>query len=132
MAKEKMQIGELAERAGVTPRTIRYYESLNLLGPCEREGKGFRYYSEQEFVRLKKIETFKQLGLSLEEIAGVIDLYFAEASGIQGKQKVLEILRRHLAETESKLGDLQRFRQEILANIERMEHWIAEAQQKQA
>ena len=128
MSDEKMRIGELAERAGVTPRTIRYYESLNLLGPNEREGKGFRYYTEQELYRLKKIEIFKQLGLSLEEIAEFIDLYFGEATGIQGRQKMLEILHRHLKETESKIGDLQRFRQELLTGIQRLEQTIAEAQ----
>ncbi|WP_442949051.1 MerR family DNA-binding transcriptional regulator [Nostoc sp.] len=40
-----MRIGELADKAGVTPRTIRYYESLGLLYPSERQGRSFRYYT---------------------------------------------------------------------------------------
>ena len=62
--KDKMRIGELADEAGVTPRTIRYYETLGLLGPCEREGHGFRYYSEAELTRLKKIDALKHLGFA--------------------------------------------------------------------
>ncbi len=73
--KSKMRIGELADQAGVTPRTIRYYEDLGLLGPSEREGQGFRYYTEIELTRLKKIDHLKQMGLSLEEIGEVIPLY---------------------------------------------------------
>ncbi|PSO72672.1 MAG: transcriptional regulator, partial [Cyanobacteria bacterium QH_8_48_120] len=67
-----MRIGELAEQAGVTPRTIRYYESLGLLEPSEREGTGFRYYTEAELARLQKINALKELGLSLEEISSVL------------------------------------------------------------
>jgi DNA-binding transcriptional MerR regulator len=52
--KDKMRIGEFAEQAGVTPRTIRYYEDLGLLGPNEREGQGFRYYTSTELATLKK------------------------------------------------------------------------------
>ena len=73
--KQKMRIGEFAEQAGVTPRTIRYYEDLGLLGPNQREGQGFRYFTEAELGRLKKIEALKQLGLSLEEIGEVLPLY---------------------------------------------------------
>jgi len=86
-----MRIGELAEIAGVTPRTIRYYENLGLLSPNEREGKGFRYYTQTELAKLQKIDCLKSLGLTLEEITTVIDLYFEDSTGIRGKQKVLEI-----------------------------------------
>ena len=65
--KDKMRIGEFAEQAGVPPRTLRYYEDLGLLGPNEREGHGFRYYTDVELQRLKKIDARKQLGLSLRD-----------------------------------------------------------------
>lgn len=122
-----MRIGELAERAGVTPRTIRYYEKLQLLGPSERAGRGFRYYTEVELARLEKIDALKNLGLSLEEIQSVIDLYFAEVGGaLQGKQRILEILEQHLRETESRIVDLVAFRADLQANIARMRRRIAE------
>ncbi len=121
-----MRIGELAEIAGVTPRTIRYYENLGLLRPKEREGKGFRYYSQTELAKLQKIDCLKSLGLSLEEITAVIDLYFEDSTGIRGKQKVLEILHVHLQETDEKMSALGQFRTELEANILRIEQQIQE------
>jgi MerR family copper efflux transcriptional regulator len=122
--KQKMRIGEFAEQAGVTPRTIRYYEDLGLLGPNEREGQGFRYYTEAELGRLKKIEVLKQLGLSLEEIGEVLPLYCDDPTGVRGKQRVLEILQSSLIETDEKIAALQRFRAELLVNIERIREYI--------
>jgi len=125
-----MRIGELAQRSGLTPRTIRYYESLGLLEPSEREGNGFRYYGETELTRLQKITTLKELGLSLEEIALVIPLYFEDSTGLKGKRKVVEILRSHLQETDDKIEALKQFRSELRANIERIENLIEEHREK--
>jgi len=125
-----MRIGDLAELAGVTQRTVRYYESLGLLAPGKREGHGHHYYTEETLARLRKIDQLKRLGLSLEEIGEVIDLYFTDPSGIQPKQKVLVILRKHLHEAESKIGELQQFRSELQANIERFEQFLKEVQRQ--
>lgn len=121
---DKMRIGELAEKAGVTPRTIRYYENLGLLGPSEREGKGFRYYTEVELARLRKIDALKSLGLTLEEIGSIIDLFFEEPTVLQGKQKLLTILKSHLKETDDKIETLAQFRSELQANIDRIQQYI--------
>ena len=125
-----MRIGDLAEQAGVTQRTIRYYESIGLLAPGKREGHGHHYYSEEALARLRKIDQLKRLGLSLEEIGEVIDLYFTDPSGIQPKQKILVILHKHLREAESKIGELQQFRSELQANITRFEKFLTEAQHR--
>jgi len=126
--KAKMRIGELADQAGVTPRTIRYYEDLGLLGPCEREGHGFRYYSEAELTRLQKIDALKQLGLTLDEIAEVIPLYCEDPTGLLGKRRVLEILEEQLSETDEKIAALQRFRSEIQSNIAKIRAFIERTQ----
>jgi len=123
---ERMRIGDLTERAGVTPRTVRYYESIGLLPPGEREGHGQHYYTEETLARLRKIEQIKKLGLSLEEIRDVIDLYFTDPSGVQPKQKVLAILRQHLAEVDQKVSALQQFRAELQGHITRFENWLEE------
>jgi DNA-binding transcriptional MerR regulator len=125
--KDRLRIGDLATLAGVTPRTVRYYEGLGLLGPSEREGRGFRYYTEAELARLRKIDALKKLGLSLEEIAGVIDLYFDDATALKGKQRVLEILEQHLRETEARLTQLEQFRADLRANIDRYRRLVEEA-----
>ena len=121
-----MRIGELAQKAGVTPRTIRYYETLGLLKPSEREGTGFRYYTDIELARLHKIDCLKALGLSLEEIASIIDLFFQDSTGVLGKQKLLDILQAHLAETDEKIASLTQFRSDIQANITRIQQQIEE------
>lgn len=121
-----MRIGELAEKAGVTPRTIRYYENLGLLSPNQREGRGFRYYTDTELAKLQKIDCLKSLGLTLEEITSVIDLYFEDSTGIKGKQKVLEILQTHLKETDEKITALKQFRSDLEANIIKIKQQLQE------
>ncbi len=119
-----MRIGELAQKAGVTPRTIRYYESLGLLKPSEREGTGFRYYTDIELARLHKIDCLKSLGLTLEEITSVIDLFFQDSTGVLGKQKLLEILQAHLKDTDDKIEALEQFRLDLQANIARIQQQV--------
>ncbi|MCG8273904.1 MerR family transcriptional regulator [Aquamicrobium sp. NLF2-7] len=123
----RMQIGELAERTGVSHRTIHYYERIGLMKPAEREGAGYRYYDDESVKRLEKIAVLKQLGLSLDDIASVIDLYFSDPSGIKGKEKVLQILETQLTKTAIQLGELSSFKCELEANIERMKGLIHSA-----
>ncbi|TQV75917.1 MerR family transcriptional regulator [Denitrobaculum tricleocarpae] len=125
-----MQIGELAACAGVSHRTIHYYERLGLLVPSEREGAGYRYYNEEALKRLEKIAALKRLGLSLDEIASVIDLYFEDDSGIRGKERVLEILETQREKTDRQINELSQFRRDIDKNIARMKRLIAEAKGK--
>lgn len=120
----RMRIGDLTERAGVTQRTVRYYESIGLLPSGEREGNGHHYYKEETVARLHKIDQLKKVGLSLEEIRDVIELYFTDTSGVQPKRKVLGILRQHLADTDQKLEALGQFRSDLQSNIERFERWL--------
>jgi MerR family copper efflux transcriptional regulator len=125
----RMRIGELARRVGVTPRTIRYYESLGLMPHGARRGRGQHYYSDDAVVRLRKIDQLKQLGLELDEIKGTIDLYFSDPTGKQPKRKVLAILRAHLADVDAKLGELQLLRVELRHHIGRFERWLARDRQ---
>jgi MerR family copper efflux transcriptional regulator len=99
-----------------------------LLGPSEREGQGFRYYTETELTRLRKIDVLKQLGLSLEEIGEVIPLYCEDPTGLRGKRRVLEILTAQLHEMDEKIAALQRFRAETQTNIERIQQFIDRTQ----
>ncbi|MGL5348739.1 MAG: MerR family transcriptional regulator [Peptostreptococcaceae bacterium] len=60
--------GEIAKMAGVTIRTIRYYDSKGILKPSHRNSSGHRLYTEKDFIKLKKILALKYLGLSLDEV----------------------------------------------------------------
>ncbi len=127
---DRMRIGDLAARAEVTPRTIRYYESIGLLPPGAREGQGQHYYTAETLDRLRKIDQLKRLGLGLDEIREVIDLYFSDPSGVQPKQQVLAILRRHRDEADQKIAALECFRADVQAHIERFERWFAETERR--
>lgn len=69
-----MHIGELAERTGLSLRTIRHYDDVGLLPATARTEGGFRVYSEDDFERLMVIKQMKPLGFSLEEMAEILDL----------------------------------------------------------
>lgn len=65
-------IGDFAKKAGVTLRTLRYYDKIGLLKPSACNSAGHRLYSTQDFAKLQKILTLKFIGLSLEEIANIM------------------------------------------------------------
>lgn len=121
-----MRMGELTKRAGVTPRTVRYYESIGLMPASEREDGGQHYYSEDTIARLRKIEQLKLLGLTLDEIGEVIDLYFTDPSGARAKRKVLTMLRQHLTEIDDKIAEVRKLRSDLQGHIERFERWLSE------
>ena len=72
-----MHIGELADRTGLSLRTIRHYDDVGLLPATARTDGGFRVYSEDDFERLMVIKQMKPLGFSLEEMAEILTLLSA-------------------------------------------------------
>lgn len=87
-----LRIGEIAERTGVTPRTIRYYEELGLLPTIDREQGKHRTYTDADVDRIRELTRLRDLlGLSLEELRSMI---VAEDTRAE--------LRRRFHETESR------------------------------
>ena len=121
-----MRIGQLAARAGVTTRTVRYYEGLGLLNPARRQGSGHRQYDEDAVARLAKIDWLKRMGLTLDEIAAVIPLYFGDATAQKGRRRLLAILERHLAETDERVEGLVAHREELRGAVERLRASVGE------
>jgi DNA-binding transcriptional MerR regulator len=76
------RIGDVAERVGVTTRTIRYYEELGLLGTASARTKGaHRLYSEADIARLEELIRLRDLlGLSLEELVALAEAEEARAA----------------------------------------------------
>lgn len=66
--KGQYTTGEIAKMAGVTTRTIRYYDNKGVLSPSSHNSSGHRLYTESDFIKLKRILALKYLGLSLEEV----------------------------------------------------------------
>lgn len=76
-----MHIGELAERTGLSLRTIRHYDDVGLLPATARTDGGFRLYTEADCERLLAIMAMKPLGFSLEEMAEMLSLLEPAAKG---------------------------------------------------
>jgi DNA-binding transcriptional MerR regulator len=70
----RLQIGEVADRTGVTQRTLRFYEERGLLKPPTRMDGGFRLYSEDDVGRVEQIKRLQSLlGLTLAEIKEMVE-----------------------------------------------------------
>ncbi|MBW4622319.1 MAG: heavy metal-responsive transcriptional regulator [Cyanosarcina radialis HA8281-LM2] len=73
--QKPLLIGQVAEQSGIPIGTIRYYEALGLLKSSGRTGGGFRQFSPQILTRLEFIKRAQSLGLSLEEIREILQVY---------------------------------------------------------
>lgn len=128
---EEMRIGDLARRARVTPRTLRYYESLGLLQPAARRSGGFRLYDEQAVGRLERIRQLKELlGFSLGEVRQIlrsedaVQEIRARYLGTEDAGLRADLLRQAMA-----LADAQReLVRRKLAGLQAMDDEIAERQ----
>ena len=69
-----MRIGELAEAAGTTTKTLRFYEDQGLLPPAERTPGGYRDYTTESLTRIDFIHRGQAAGLSLAQIRQVLDI----------------------------------------------------------
>ena len=72
--RTNMKIGEVAERTGLSLRTIRYYEEVGLVVPASRTHGGFRLYSDADVARFEVIKRMKPLGFSLEEMRDLLSV----------------------------------------------------------
>lgn len=66
-------VGQVAELAGVTVRTLHHYDRIGLLSPEERSESGYRRYGSADLERLHRILSYRELGLALEDIASLLD-----------------------------------------------------------
>lgn len=115
-------IGELATRTGLTPATIRYYESLGLLSRPARSEAGYRRYSESTLAEIRFIKKAQGLGFTLDEVHEILGL---SRRGEAPCAHVLELSRRHLAAVEERIAQFIRFRDELAAGIT---HWEKQKQ----
>ena len=69
---EHMQIGDVAERTGLSLRTIRWYEEVGLVPPSARSAGGFRLYTDADIERLEIVKRMKPLEFTLEEMRDLL------------------------------------------------------------
>ena len=108
-----LRIGELAQRVGMTERTIRYYEELGLLDSVKRLEGGQRVYTDDDVRRLRFVQRLKALGLSLQEMLELERLYRRHRSNAEVLPRLIELLDAHLATTDQRIGELGTLRDEI-------------------
>jgi len=114
--KEKVekyiQIGELAKKTKVTPRTIKHYEDKGLLKPFKKTQGGFRLYQNDKVKLVERIRQLKKAGFSLrevkemEEIDGIMEeSKFLEKVDDNELDKMIKFLQSQLTKTEERLNE---------------------------
>ena len=106
-------IGDLAKEFGVTLRTLRFYEDKSMLRP-RRDGQN-RLYGRRDRARLKLILLGKKVGLSLNEIKEMLELYelrdgnaFQLRHALKRFEEQVELLKRHRSDVDQAIDELSR------------------------
>lgn len=113
-----MNIGELADRTGLSRSRIRFYESKGLLSQVSRSGNGYRSYQPDALIILKLITTAQQAGFSLSEIAKVLP---ADLTGWK-HDELVGMLRQKVNDLHDMMNQLDLSRRNLEALIEKIEH----------
>jgi MerR family transcriptional regulator, repressor of the yfmOP operon len=128
------RIGEVADRVGVTTRTIRYYEELGLLGCGDRTKGAHRTYSETDIARLEELIRLRDLlGLSLEELTGLAEAEEAraalrdqweshpdDAERLRILEDAIPLVERQLELLRSRRSKVDRFAKELDAKLKQL------------
>lgn len=132
------QIGEAAERTGLTQRTLRYYEEKGLLRAPDRMEGGFRLYSQEDLERLERIKELKDLlGFSLADIKEMLEAedvrlqikaeWRKDADAAEKAARIRvsrEMTLKQLALVEEKLTRMAAMRDELAERIKRYDSWL--------
>jgi MerR family transcriptional regulator, thiopeptide resistance regulator len=108
------KIGELAQRTGLTVRTLHHYDEIGLLSPAERSDGGHRVYDEADVQRLYRIVSLRSLGFPLDAIAQALD-----SQAFDAKAAVDDHLRRleaQIAQEQQLLDKLRTLRHRLDAD----------------
>lgn len=104
MDENRLTVGELARRTGLTVRTLHHWDELGLLVPAERTGAGYRLYGAAEVERVYRITALRSLGLDLSQIRELLD----------GGANLRAIVERQLAELEARVELERRLERRLL------------------
>lgn len=121
MADDRLTFKEMCARFDVTPRTLRYYEYIELLTP-DREGRS-RFYTPREVARMTLIMRGRRFGFSLEELRQWLLIYDEKGSEeqmrawIEMADRQLQELAERKADLEDAISDLQQLRDQTAATL---------------
>jgi DNA-binding transcriptional MerR regulator len=111
-----MKIGEIAAKAGVPAKTIRFWEDQGLLPEPDRTPSGYRHYDADIVERLAFVRHAQAGGLTLEQIRQILDI---RSSGEPPCVHVTDAIAQRLAEVDARIADLRRTRRQLAALAER-------------
>ncbi|MFD0852519.1 MerR family transcriptional regulator [Actinomadura adrarensis] len=127
MGGKHMQIGEVADRTGLSLRTIRHYEDVDLAPPSARSQGGFRLYTDDDVARLLVIKRMKPLGFTLEEMRDLLTILDRLQSGTPGDEDPSELAKRlalyrtlveeRCDKMRARLADAEQFSAELSAEL---------------
>lgn len=106
------RIGELADKLGVTAKTLRHYERMGLMRPPRRTSHDYRMYDDADLKRARHLISLRRLGLSIEEIR---NLFSDGKDGRTRRQRLLGLLDEKLREIDESLAVLQGQRDDMAA-----------------
>ncbi|WP_137111626.1 MerR family DNA-binding transcriptional regulator [Rhodobacter sp. SY28-1] len=124
MTDTRLSFKEMCARFDVTPRTLRYYEYIELLAP-EKEGRA-RFYGPREVARMKLILRGRRFGFSLEEIRQWLLIYGKKGerpqleAWLQLADRQLAALEKQRDELEGSIADLRALRETAVQELERL------------
>ena len=104
-----MNIGEVAERSGIPPKTIRYYEDIGLVRP-QRSGNGYRAFRETDLHKLAFLGRARALGFSIGDCRNLLGLYEDEN---RESAQVKAVAEEHLTAIDDKIAKLQSMRETL-------------------
>lgn len=116
MNVDNMNIGTVAERSGVPPKSIRYYESIGLIHPAERRPNGYRSYSPLDMRTLAFIKRARSLGFSVEDVRDLLDLWRDRS---RKSSAVKAMAAQHIEALERKIEELQSMRKALAELVKR-------------
>ena len=134
-----MQIGEVAQRTGLTQRALRYYETVGLLAAPTRMEGGFRLYSEEDVARLERIVELKRLlGFSLAEIKQIMEaddllrqirtenkLQPSPKERRAGLERAVQVIEAQLALIQSRMDSMRELQSHYQRRLERLQGRLA-------
>lgn len=124
MTDTRLSFKEMCAKFDVTPRTLRYYEYIELLAP-EKEGRA-RFYGPREVARMKLILRGRRFGFSLEEIRQWLLIYGKKGerpqleAWLQLADRQLLALEQQRAELEHSIADLRALRETAVAELDKL------------
>ena len=111
-----MNIGTVSSKSGVSSKTIRYYESVDLIPSAARAPNGYRIYDEVDVQTLRFIQRARGLGFSVAEVANLLDLWHDKN---RTSAEVKSFTLKRIEQVERKIRELETIRAVLLDLAER-------------